>query len=305
MLRTPLHALLPSLKSPIVLGPMANAAGGSLASQVSKAGGLGFIGAGYYTPTQLTQELAIVQKALLPQQEGATSPTRLTGKNRLEVGIGFLAWRLTKINTPQGSSEPGSLPPTLGSSDLPPGSQALDLIDAALKARPRAIWLSFGGEEELLGWSRIVREREAALNGGGKMKWGQDLKLFVGVGSVEEGKFATEEMGADVLVVQGEYHRKRERERDAARGRGVLTPPSSLHRTRHRSWRSRQWLLSTTVLSPSSRSIQTPILEAILPIFYPTSPPRGRRSSFRFNLNLNFKSRSSWSRLWYQILILS
>ena len=39
---------------PIVLGPMAQAAGGRLAGAVSHAGGLGFIGAGYYSRDTLS-----------------------------------------------------------------------------------------------------------------------------------------------------------------------------------------------------------------------------------------------------------
>ena len=41
------NQLLPKLSIPIFLGPMAGAAQGALAGQVSRAGGLGFIGAGY------------------------------------------------------------------------------------------------------------------------------------------------------------------------------------------------------------------------------------------------------------------
>lgn len=188
-LSTPLTRLIPALRTPIVCGPMANAAGGSLAAQISKAGGLGFIGAGYYTPEKLRSELEKVYEVL-------GKPERGRG-NRLEIGIGFLAWKLTAFNK-------GNLPPSLGSSDLDAGSQALILIDEALRSKPRAIWLSFGTAEELTGWSRIVREREAALNGGGKAKFGTELKLFLGVGTTKEAKVATEDCGADVLVASGE-----------------------------------------------------------------------------------------------------
>lgn len=187
---TPLtQTLLPALRTPVVCGPMANAAGGSLAANISKAGGLGFIGAGYYTPTKLQSELEEVYKVL-------GKPERGSG-NRLEIGIGFLAWKLTSFNGGQG-------PPSLGSSDLDAESQALKLIDTALKAKPRAIWMSFGEKEELIGWSKIVREREAAINGGGKAKWGTHLKMFIGVGSREEAQVAVEDCSADVVVASGE-----------------------------------------------------------------------------------------------------
>ena len=59
--RTSLKSIVPGLKTGIFLGPMANAAGGALAGKVSKAGGLGFIGAGYYTAEKMQNEL---QKAI-------------------------------------------------------------------------------------------------------------------------------------------------------------------------------------------------------------------------------------------------
>ena len=47
------HQLLPHLTIPIFCGPMAGAANGGLAGQVSRAGGLGFIGAGYVSSYNL------------------------------------------------------------------------------------------------------------------------------------------------------------------------------------------------------------------------------------------------------------
>lgn len=167
---------------------MASASGGALTGSVCAAGGLGFIGAGYYTPSQLATELEHVYSAL-----GGKPPR---GRARLEAGIGFLAWRLTAMND-------GQPPPSLGSSDLDASSQALALIDEALKAKPRAVWMSFGKADELVGWCRVVREREAALNGGGKAKWGTELKLFVGIGNRDEARHAVEELGADVIVATG------------------------------------------------------------------------------------------------------
>lgn len=173
---------------------MANASGGLLASRVSNAGGFGFLGAGYYTPSKLQEELSHVHEVLGVPGRGSANP--------LEVGVGFLAWRLSALN--------GGPAPSLGASDLDPASEALKLIDVALKAKPRAVWLAFGQPDELVGWAKVLREREAALHGGGRAKWGKELKLFVGVGDTKEAKWATEEMGADVLVVQGEWERGNE-----------------------------------------------------------------------------------------------
>lgn len=188
-IKTPLTSLIAGLTTPIVLGPLANAAGGSLAGQVSRAGGLGFIGAGYYSSSKLQSELreahSILDIKSIPKE----------ADNRVNLGIGFLAWRLTLINKGK--------PSKLGASDLEVDSPAIELIDVALKSKPVAIWLSFGDEEEMIGWCSVVRQREAALNGSGKSTNGKELKLFVGVGDEEQAKSAVEDCGADVVVLQG------------------------------------------------------------------------------------------------------
>lgn len=201
-IKTPLATVIQSLKTPIVLGPLANAAGGSLAGRVSKAGGLGFVGAGYYSAEKLTQELKTSLSIL-----GYDRPPKGAG-NRVNIGVGFLAWRLTHINKGK--------PPSLGASDLDVDSPALALIDAALRNKPLAIWLSFGDEDEMVGWSTIVRQREQALNGMGKASYGKDLKLFIGVGDETQAKGAVEDCGADVVVLQG----------NEAGGHGMGSTPS-------------------------------------------------------------------------------
>lgn len=201
-IKTPLATVIQSLKTPIVLGPLANAAGGSLAGRVSKAGGLGFVGAGYYSAEKLTQELKTSLSIL-----GYDRPPKGAG-NRVNIGVGFLAWRLTLINKGK--------PPSLGASDLDVDSPALALIDAALRNKPLAIWLSFGDEDEMVGWSTIVRQREQALNGMGKASYGKDLKLFIGVGDETQAKGAVEDCGADVVVLQG----------NEAGGHGMGSTPS-------------------------------------------------------------------------------
>jgi nitronate monooxygenase len=64
------------LRRPIVSAPMAFAAGGALASAVSRAGGLGLIGGGYGDPAWLEQQFAAA------------------GSER--VGVGFITWSLRK-----------------------------------------------------------------------------------------------------------------------------------------------------------------------------------------------------------------
>jgi nitronate monooxygenase len=62
------------LAHPIVLAPMAFAAGGALAAAVSRAGGLGLIGGGYGDPDWIDEQFA----------EAGDAP----------VGCGFITWRL-------------------------------------------------------------------------------------------------------------------------------------------------------------------------------------------------------------------
>jgi nitronate monooxygenase len=65
-----------NLRHPVVLAPMAFAAGGALAAAVTRAGGLGLIGGGYGDPTWLEQQF------------GAAGGER--------VGVGFITWSLRK-----------------------------------------------------------------------------------------------------------------------------------------------------------------------------------------------------------------
>lgn len=64
------------VKYPIVLAPMAFAAGGALATAVSAAGGLGLIGGGYGDPTWLDEQFVAAAGA--------------------RIGVGFITWSLRK-----------------------------------------------------------------------------------------------------------------------------------------------------------------------------------------------------------------
>lgn len=181
--RTSLKSIVPGLKTAIFLGPMANAAGGALAGKVSKAGGLGFIGAGYYTAEKMQNEL---QKAIDILGESSQKQARI------HLGIGFLTWRLTVLNN-------GKKPSVKEAHD--DDSPAIQLIDAALRVKPVAIWLSFGDEEEMIGWSSVVRKRDEVLNGDHGPE--NQVKLFIGIGNETQAKSAVQDCGADVLIIQG------------------------------------------------------------------------------------------------------
>ncbi|RKP27580.1 putative 2-nitropropane dioxygenase [Syncephalis pseudoplumigaleata] len=116
----------PHITVPIVQAPMAYASNWTLASAVSQAGGLGFIGAGYVTdPAWAADELAAAASVLARDRHG-----------RLPIGIGFIAWHL------------GASP------------QWQDVLAHVLEARPAAIWFSFGDAAPMIRW---IREQEKAL----------------------------------------------------------------------------------------------------------------------------------------------
>jgi nitronate monooxygenase len=180
---------------------MSGAAGGELAAHVSKAGGLGFIGGGYFSPEQYSTNLDQARRIL--HLEG-------TQNGRLDVGVGFLGWALSKLDRTE--TEPQR---AVAVGDYAHRTKAIACIDAALQRRPRAVWLAFGTPDELVGWANVMREREKVVNEKEELEmW----KLFVGVGSVEEARVAVEDVGADVIVAQGEYRRNQSYR--------VLTPSS-------------------------------------------------------------------------------
>lgn len=70
-----LHDLL-GIDEPVVLAPMGFVCGGALAAAVSRAGGLGLIGAGYGEPAWIRHQFQLA--------EGARG------------GVGFITWSLAK-----------------------------------------------------------------------------------------------------------------------------------------------------------------------------------------------------------------
>ena len=95
------------IEHPVLLAPMGGVAGGALAREVSAAGGLGLIGAGYADPAF-----------------GYGSDEWIRGEfdkaGEHAIGIGFITWALAE--------RPGAL-------------------DAALECGPKAVMLSFGDIE--------------------------------------------------------------------------------------------------------------------------------------------------------------
>ncbi|PWN41970.1 NPD-domain-containing protein [Ceraceosorus guamensis] len=122
--------------------------------------------------------------------------------SRVNIGVGFLAWRLSHVHSGgKGGVKPTSSDEVLKTSihsEAGSNSPVISLLDAALKPRPIAVWLSFGDADEMRVWTEVIRKRDAELNG-----QGDGLKVFIGIGSEQETKAAVEDCGADVLVAQG------------------------------------------------------------------------------------------------------
>jgi nitronate monooxygenase len=163
---------------------MGGAAGGKLAAHVTQAGGFGFIGGGYFTPDQITKEFDQVREIL-----------GVNDSSRVEVGMGFLAWKLTELD---GGIATSSL------DDVNSRPKAYACIDIALRCRPRAIWLAFGADRELVQWAQAIKKREREIHGATDTTEGiEPWVLFMGVGSVQEAEAAIE-ADADVIVAQGQ-----------------------------------------------------------------------------------------------------
>ncbi|THH15622.1 hypothetical protein EW146_g4882 [Bondarzewia mesenterica] len=112
--------------TPVVLAPMAGASGGALSSQVTLAGGFGFIASGYGSLEAFRKELDIARSAL-----NVSSGT-------LPIGAGFLGWVLDRSDT-----------------------KGVDYLYEALNNRVRAVWLSFGND--LGRWVDVVRGHDQKL----------------------------------------------------------------------------------------------------------------------------------------------
>lgn len=186
---TSLSQVIPSIRTPVVLGAMAGASGGDLAGAVSAAGGFGFIGAGYLAPTALRSE---IQKAFVKLDVSHASLA--TSRRRAEFGIGILVWRLTDMNN---GRKPSS------SSSEPIEEPVLDFLRGIIEARPRAIWLSFGDKAELSGWQKVIAQLDSDINGDLQGKAEEALRWFIMIGREQELKMAVEECLCDVLIVQG------------------------------------------------------------------------------------------------------
>lgn len=148
-----------ALDTPIIVPPMAGAAGGKLAAEVTLAGGFGFVGVGYG------------EEAGIREIEVAKSILRNFPDKASDFGVGFLCWMLDEKE------------------------QLIKVLQTALEARVKCIWLSFG--DDIGKWVDYIRKYDEARDKPHK------TLIWVLINSVKEAQRAVDDWHADVLVVQG------------------------------------------------------------------------------------------------------
>ena len=111
---------------------------------------------------QLREELTAVRSLLKSSGQSHSI--------RLPIGVGYFGWRLEQD-----------------------ADEAHAMLDAALQAGVRAIWLAFG--QNLGRWAEYVRESDKST--------GRKTLVFILVNSVDEALTAFNDWKADVLVAQG------------------------------------------------------------------------------------------------------
>ncbi|KAJ5302721.1 Aldolase-type TIM barrel [Penicillium atrosanguineum] len=148
----------------IANAPMLGFADYRLATAVTKAGGLGFIGGAFDFSPSSTQ-LAKLDSELIK----ARTELGITDSGTLPIGVGFITF------TPSGFEE--------------------NVVPLLEKHRVSAVWLSFPKEDADHG-PLIHAIRDARV----KSEW--SVKVFVQAGTVQ-GAATAAEQGADVIVVQG------------------------------------------------------------------------------------------------------
>ncbi|GAA5997469.1 nitronate monooxygenase [Rhodotorula paludigena] len=158
---------------------MAGVAGGVLAAEVHKAGGVGLIGAGHLPLDNLEAEVAKAR-----QQLG------LTEDNDLPIGAGLILWRL----------EAPHLVPPLAAAE--PDRWLRYIIHSA---RMSVLWLSFSADGDLGGWVKRARRIEAegakgSERGRARRSW---LRIVVMAQTEDMARTLTQQEGVDAVVLQG------------------------------------------------------------------------------------------------------
>ncbi|SCV69401.1 BQ2448_2421 [Microbotryum intermedium] len=179
-MRTALTDVL-GIKYPIVVAPMAGAAGGLLASAAIQSGAFGLI-AGGHTPVQELQKQIILAREALGLGKEDASP----------FGIGLICWKFE---------------PEHGEPD-----KAQAFLETIIEAKVKGVWLSFGAEVEK--WVGRIRKMEKEAmekeamekeerDGVEEAKRRTRMRVFVAGGCVDEVLQIKEWEGVDIVAAQG------------------------------------------------------------------------------------------------------
>ncbi|KAK7954608.1 hypothetical protein PG988_015302 [Apiospora saccharicola] len=173
--RTRMQRWFPTTSSPLIVSaPMDFVTNATLASEVSKAGGLGFIQGGRdFTPAAPPSELGQARNLL----SGLKTSSSNGSKDALPVGVGFVAY------APSVSHFAETAVPVLES------------------YRPAAVWLFAPAPDQpgtIGDMIRALRSSSSSSTG----EWNYQVKIAVQVGSVAAAREAVE-YGADIVVAQG------------------------------------------------------------------------------------------------------
>ncbi|CEQ41097.1 SPOSA6832_02786 [Sporobolomyces salmonicolor] len=151
---------------------MAGVAGGELAAEVCKAGGLGFVGAGHLGLDNLESEV----------EKGRTA-LGLDAGAELPFGVGLILWRLEQPHLDPSSA----------------ASTSDGFLSYIVRSKARAVWFAFSPDLE--SWVRRFREieRDIAAKKGQRRR----VAVFIMVQTEEMALKAKDWAGVDVIIAQG------------------------------------------------------------------------------------------------------
>ncbi|KAI0747249.1 2-nitropropane dioxygenase [Daedaleopsis nitida] len=165
------------IRIPLICAPMATATNVRFATEVTKSGGFGFVGAGmpchsiifiysdffvaFMSPDDVREQIAAVRKSI-PD----------LGDKPLPIGIGLIGW-LLDANV----------------------DAAEQMIDTILESDVQALWFAFG--DHIQRWIQYARTSRARTN------LSRQPLIFIQVTSIDEALLAVQEWKADVIIAQG------------------------------------------------------------------------------------------------------
>ncbi|GJN94249.1 hypothetical protein Rhopal_007323-T1 [Rhodotorula paludigena] len=154
---------------------MAAVAGGRLAGEVHKAGGIGLVAAGHVPFENLQKEITLSKQVL-----------GLEERDDLPLGVGLMCWRLESPHLP---------------TDLAATEPERWLRYVIHSARARHLWLGFSATGDYKSWIERARAVEAEQVEGEQRK--EKLRILLILQREQEVKEALQYEGLDAIVLQG------------------------------------------------------------------------------------------------------